>query len=712
MPKVTLEFESPSCTTLGVRSIVVTPGIMQWGEKVQWAAKNLVSLPDDGKALQQFVTATRSLGEEFSTQSNPSTVETHGSFGSIDGLPEGTRLAIHCDWMSHRLPWECVAIGESWLGVRFAIKRVVSDLQKPLHERSVQRTQDRDMTVFLGEGPGLVGTVSECNLAENWMRSLHRKLPGAGQVRSLVTSVPSPEGLLQSLGNSRFFHYAGHGRIDPLTKLRAFAPLDLDHGGLVTGNDVAHLHQVPEYVYLNGCGLAGHSGGLNTAGLELPQAFLRAGTRWLIGPTVRFLTYRYFELVRAYYRTLDAVSWGPAEAMRQARKSLAQGGKRYERELPLALSTIVYGPAMGWSLLEDENPIDINSVPDVLLHEMRVIDYPADCSQCGAEIQTKFGNYATDPASAALCRKCRTDSGATGSMYVSATKSTAKVDSAIAKPSTSMMSASNPFSEGESENSLAFRRKLADDAAQFSTYYCPDHNSEIACRVVRIAPERMDCNPDRPLLKAVSETDRWTAFLQILPIDRGQRSTPLATIVVRYEGAPLEKALDPEDLESILFEMEQDSEHAAGRDPQEHRFYVIVSNGGFSDLAWSWIENPGIAWRRNHRSWMIHHPESTRIAFCKQDRNAYSLETFFRSHSIDDQFSNIMEWLESKLPLQSSLSAHSIADKTGFSVSVIESAMRIFGRRHQLAMMESKDFGLCIEDSLVAKSCQPSMRAK
>jgi hypothetical protein len=711
MPEATLEFESPSGTTLGVRALELTPSILQRGEKVQWAAKNLVSLPDDVKVLQQFFSATRSLGDEFALQTRLPTIETQGGLGSLDALPEGTRLAIHCDWHSHRFPWECVALGESWLGIRFAIKRVVSDLTDSVQEVSIHRTQARDLTVFLGEGPGLVGTVSECNLAEHWMRTLNRKLAGSGTVRSLVTSVPSAEGLLHSLANSRIFHYAGHGRIDPLTKLRAFAPRDIDQGGLVTGNDIAQLPQVPEYLYLNGCGLAAHSGGANVAGLELPKTFLRAGTRWLIGPTVRFLTYRYFELIRAYYRTLDAVSCGPAEAMREARKCLARGGKRYERELPLALSTIVYGPAIGWSLFDREPPLDVTSDFNHSLPQMPAIEYPIACSKCGADIQTKFGNYATDPVSAALCRKCRTDSGVTGSSDVAANKSAATADRVIMQPTTSIGSASKPFDDGESESSLAFRRKLADDAAQFSTYYCPDRKSEIACRVARIAPERIDGNPDRPLLKAVAESDRWTEFLQIMPADGGNRSSPLATIVVRYEGTPLEKTLDTEDLESILSQMERASDHTARRDHQVHQFYVVVSNGGFSDRAWSLMQNPGITWRRNDRSWIIHHPESMRTAFCKQDRHAYSFESFFRSHSIDDQFSNIMEWLESQLPLQSSLSARSITDRTGFSMPVIESAMRIFSRRHRLNVMESKEFGLCIEDSLVART-PPSNRAK
>ena len=116
--------------------------------------------------------------------------------------------------------------------------------------------------------------------------------------------------------------------------------------------------------------------------------------------------------------------------------------------------------------------------------------------------------------------------------------------------------------------------------------------------------------------------------------------------------------------------------------------------------------SPGIQWRDDHRSLLIHDSKANRIGFSQLDCYAHSLEKFFRPFTLDEQFTQVMEWLKDQLPLRESLSIRSIVHRTGFNQDTVETAMRIFAKKYELSILDSKEFGLCIEDSLVSKNDQ------
>ena len=153
----------------------------------------------------------------------------------------------------------------------------------------------------------------------------------------------------------------------------------------------------------------------------------------------------------------------------------------------------------------------------------------------------------------------------------------------------------------------------------------------------------------------------------------------------------------------LLTELDQAAEQDRGKPCEIHRFHIVVSSEGFSEDAWDFIRSPGIQWRDDHRSLLIHDSKNNRIGFAPVDRHAHSLQKFFQPHSLDEQFTHVMDWLGEQVPLRESLSLRSIVRRTGFDQDTVDTAMRIFANKHHLSVLESKEFGLCIEDSLISK---------
>jgi hypothetical protein len=706
---VVFQFESSAGEKLGSLTATVTPSLKSLGEKVLWRARGLVSTPDDLRELDKYFVATAHFGKALQDAFS------YGkeTLARVDSFAEGSRLTIDAPWDCHRLPWEAAAIESEFLGTRYVIKRVVRDITS-VDDWSSQDcgatkgcSQRKELTIFLGEGPGLVGTASECNLAEDWMRRCQRINGLNGEVTSLVTVTPSCKSFMEQFSSSTIFHYAGHAKLDRESKLRCFAPEDCGVGGTVTSADLENLTQVPEYSYLNGCGLMSHAAvGAEAKGKEIPLVLLKKGARWLVGPTISFLTYRYFELIRGYYRNFRPREGNPAAAMWEARRYLVRGGNKLSRELPLALHSIVYGREDDWYLLKRN--VEQKMSPPLPRPEMT---YPTPCCQCGTKIQTRHGNYAAGPRADPLCRSCHQKPTETHSAakFVITSRDDTPSDRPLASVAASNIQSQtadhldNLVAEVvESDANLAFRRKLGDNAQQFTKFYQPDQQREIACELVRstsLLPQR---DPSRPFLARKAEVGCWTETMDIAPAERRSRSQVLATLVVRYVEPAGDSPLDQRSVEKLLAELDQAKKNDdKAKSAASHRYHIVVSATGFHEDAWKFIEEPDISWRSEDRSILIHDPLSQRTSFTKCDRWAYSLEGFFRTHAIDEQFQEVMSWLEQQLPLRQSVSVRALAERTGFSQKVVESAIRIFARRHQLATLESEEFGFCLEDSLV-----------
>ncbi|MEY4567441.1 MAG: hypothetical protein RLY14_2411, partial [Planctomycetota bacterium] len=216
---------------------------------------------------------------------------------------------------------------------------------------------------------------------------------------------------------------------------------------------------------------------------------------------------------------------------------------------------------------------------------------------------------------------------------------------------------------------------------------------------------KKDREQDRPFLAKPVEVGFWTEVMDVVQADWRHRAQILGQLVILYMEPSHLSPMAKGEIEDAFRQMEERfTDSQKNKNDDSHRFFVLVSSQGFDDDAWMFIENPGVAWRDGGRSLLIHDPVKHRTGFAKADHFAYSMEHFFRTHAIDEEFQQTMAWLEEQLPLRQSLSVRAIAEKTGFSAKVVESAMRIFARRHHLSTMESDTFGFCIEDSLVSKT--------
>ena len=713
-----LQFEDTSGELLASWRIPMTSSLKSLGRRVLANASALVALPDDSRELKKYFSSTEYLGHALQAElkaANATTCE-------LDDFPDGCRLSVLGDREVHRLPWEAVGLAGGWLGTRYALKRVLaftehgdihSNDQLPKDTMSVH---NGNWTFFLGQGDGLVGTVSEHNLVERWLRDCKRTAIGKGEIHTIGALAASRERLLEQLSKSCFLHYAGHARKHSELAMRCFAPEDDDTLGQVTCSDIEELPQVPEYLYLNGCGLMALAMTEPNERTEIPLLFLRKGSRWVVGPTVPFLTYRYYRLIRQYYQNLDPGCGNPADAMRKSRQSLFESGKIYERELPLALQSVVYGCLGDWAMVRKHESEERMKSDFVVGSGTR---YPIVCSRCGTAIQTKFGNYAKTETSPPVCSNCNAadvpqESPLNDSSSRRYTQLSKVEGNVLETPQNtqSLTAEQRPvsFSSLESELSLSVRRRMADNARQFKSFYHSIQKVEmnVVCSSVD-STTKVDWLT--PLLQPENGLRGWQASFELTQADWRLRKERLALLLIQYVETGDLRPVDRSEVEGIFRSLDlaavSADQHNSGR---YHRYHVVVSATGFSKNAVEFVEAVSETWRDEQRSMILYDSNKEWTCFSKLDQWAYSVEHFFRRHAIAEQFGQIIDWLEGQLPLQDSLSVRVIAEQTGFSEEVIDSAIRIFAHRHKLALLESKDFGLCIEDSLISRSKRSEKR--
>jgi hypothetical protein len=391
MVEITLKFEHSNGTILEELTVEITPEIKRQGVKLHYV---LLALKDQ-HGSRDYLDRFRKTAQQFSSMLSQNVVETLARRCSSTA-----RLSIHAPWNGHALPWECILLGHRWLGSEFAVKRVVV----PWTERSndVGIKHSRPATTVVGKCVGLLGIGSEQNIVELWM-SQQKRIHSAGVCNVTEKTEISREALLIALAESRWFHYAGHARV--WNGLRALDPEDRGPEYGIGAEDIEKLPSVPDYVYLNGCGALEHRGDkLSPVGKDIGLALLQKGTKWLVGPTIPFLTGNYFDLIRKYYQNLHVVDCCPAEAMKRARKSLEINLAERAFALPLSLSTVVYGPANSWSM---------GSLTGAVADKERSgcdqasgATYPKKCGLCGQVILTHHGNYSQPREMSPKCRTC------------------------------------------------------------------------------------------------------------------------------------------------------------------------------------------------------------------------------------------------------------------------------------------------------------------
>ena len=158
-------------------------------------------------------------------------------------------------------PWECIRVGEIFLGRKFKVGRHIRVVDGG---RSHTSASDRQRYVIIANPDG---SLKDAALEGDLLRE---QLQMTGEVDLLNTNVSVNEAC-ELMSSRDIFHFAGHSTA---TGLR-FCDRDL------TADDIAALPTVPRMVFLNSC----DSGGLRAwsdVSQSIVRAFLQAGSRAVV----------------------------------------------------------------------------------------------------------------------------------------------------------------------------------------------------------------------------------------------------------------------------------------------------------------------------------------------------------------------------------------------------------------------------------------------
>ena len=275
----------------------------------------------------------------------------------LSSLPVGSALTVTAKLTEHCIPWELVRVGDEFLGQRFAVGRVVSDIavntempaefqlrtetetggarfHRAGHVKNVPHVRKTTVlsapvlivavAVLVAEAFELVSTNTERTIVERRLRQLSHDFPNLLHLTSMQAGPLTRIAFCQVIEESRWLHFAGHA-----TEVVGQRVLNLhespDHSAelsvveQLTPTDLQDLCCAPEVVFLNACGALQ----LPLDENEIPRSsfvseFLRLGTRWLLGPIVPVLDSQTRHFTAEFY---DAILQGCSigEAMRRAR---------------------------------------------------------------------------------------------------------------------------------------------------------------------------------------------------------------------------------------------------------------------------------------------------------------------------------------------------------------------------------------------------------
>ncbi len=177
-------------------------------------------------------------------------------------------------------PWECIRIGESFIGTKFKAGRHIRVIDEGRAYKSLSEKQR--CAIIANPDGSLKDAAKEGDLLADQLKTL-------GDVDLLKTNVTVNEAC-EVIASKDVFHFAGHSTG---TGLR-FSDRDM------TAGDIASLPSVPRMVFLNSC----DSGSLNAwANVDhsVVRAFLQAGSRAVIAAASPVATEQAAETARRFY---------------------------------------------------------------------------------------------------------------------------------------------------------------------------------------------------------------------------------------------------------------------------------------------------------------------------------------------------------------------------------------------------------------------------
>ncbi len=245
------------------------------------------TLPD---AFQAVLSIALTDVEQCLRVGSKARLEKVGSDLARDVLPDDVKTALMESKDSYlyldledalvSFPWECIRIGDSFIGTKFKAGRHIRVTDEG---RAYKSLSDKQRCAIIANPDGsLKDAAKEGDLLADQLKTL-------GDVDLLKTNVTVNEAC-EVIASKDVFHFAGHSSG---TGLR-FSDRDM------TAGDIASLPSVPRMVFLNSC----DSGSLNAwANVDhsVVRAFLQAGSRAVIAAASPVATEQAAETARRFY---------------------------------------------------------------------------------------------------------------------------------------------------------------------------------------------------------------------------------------------------------------------------------------------------------------------------------------------------------------------------------------------------------------------------
>lgn len=570
----------------------------------------------------------------------------------------GSSLTVTANSVGQLIPWETLVVGDTFLCERFTIGRQWLN-PPPTHPTLSGRLQ----TLAIPDEQARWVSFDQRYLRLLFAEACDRFPEQFGREVRISPSVDQ-SAFWQAVDGSRWLHVGGHARLE--SGRRA---LQLSDGSLVTPDDVLRspISSWPSFLFLQACG----SAQIPDTEISLVKAFQQRGVNSVIGTLAPVLDEQSHQFIQPFYKALlQGETLG--NAMRQARFHLRE-------QLPpgnlLWLTYVLYGnpeERLMPTLPPQPNPA----------RESMASQFPCQCHQCGRIIETRHG-LARQTSSGPLCRPCDHDNPKSPS---------------ASNPTTDL--GTSQSNDGHQAKGL-FERFLArwdENVAQLHQIYDIASGSEIE---VVMKPTAEPVTPHLTL----SATD-WRPLTTESPQHRTMRCYEVQArghacdrTIIQVVQVQLGANESPRALVQLL---ERQSHMEC------HRIIVLVSHLPGENASTNYFTGDGPDARSDVKTHfvLISGPEFESI-YRTTDLVLYPFLNLFQFHDGERRIQTVLEFLNNQLPLETSLSAASVALELRIPLATVETGFKLAARQFGLQLDQVPRHGLVLSELSVDQTATP-----
>jgi hypothetical protein len=572
-------------------------------------------------------------------------------------------------------PWELSYFGDEFLCLRLATGRMISPAPSTCPDQPPTLTS---LVVGLIANP-------QFDLLDAWRegQELRALFEGRSQIRCRVwANHLALAEFTRAMGQCDWLHFAGHaaGGADDAWRLAdgnfdGAAALQLAGG-------------VPKLVYASACESARCDPATGPGDDWLVGALLRQGVGHFVGTLAPILDGQCASLAASFYRRLlDGESVG--EALQRGRQAArATGGT----SLSWAMYVLYGDPAARIIEVLDAD----RSIPFM----NSSFEFPTECAACGKTIATRHGVGAAvdrDGKAAALCRSCaRTKDAPTAGGGAGAMRAARAAVGAV----------SAEYAELESRLAHNFLARTAAIAQRRHVSRDPRSGDTTELRLQPAAPYLMLATSSMGTRSAPPRTysDQWYSVSGYRCPDKRVRRLLYHVTVVCPPGdeAGNVAAADLAMLKERLARL-SDSARRAG--DGSLLLAVLASASGWSSEAERYVA-AGAA--DGHYDQQVKpalvNLSTQQCAWRREDFALTALSELLDFEDYDDKLRRVVQYVESLLPLEVSLSAEQVAEQMPAPPALIAAALRVVAGTHDLDFDDVRGVGPVLSEPDVGRA--------